>query len=204
MKKFKYFVVLLAAILIIPFTVYAEDEDYHEEEVVAEEAEATEVTSESTTQEESKEVKIYFFRGEGCPHCEEAEEWFKSIEEEYGSLFEVVDYETWYNEDNAKLMQDVAEIRGETAEGVPYIIIGDKSWNGFAESYEEDILNQIKTMFEQNVSERYDVMKYLDIVGTGKDKKEEKKSNDVLSLILILVITGGVGFGIYQARKKTN
>ncbi len=206
MKKLKYLVILLALTLIIPFTVYAEDEEtYNEEEVVEEASEETpEETTENNEQEESKEVKIYFFRGEGCPHCEEAEEWFKSIEEEYGSLFEVVDYETWYNEDNAKLMQDVAEVRGETAEGVPYIIIGDKSWNGFAESYEEDIINQIKTLFEQNVSERYDVMKYLDIIGNGKKTDEEKESNDALALILIILITGGVGFGIYQARKKTN
>ena len=47
-------------------------------------------------------------------------------------------------------------------------------------------------------------MKYVSL-GAGKDsKKEEKKSSDVLSLILIIIVTGGIGFGIYQARKHTN
>ena len=92
-------------------------------------------------------VVIYFFRGEGCPHCQEAEEWFDSIKGEYGDLFTIVDYETWYNQDNAKLMEAIAKSRGEIAEGVPYIIIGSKSWNGFTESYEQEMINEIKSNY---------------------------------------------------------
>lgn len=92
-------------------------------------------------------VVIYFFRGEGCPHCQEAEEWFDSIKGEYGDLFTIVDYETWYNQDNAKLMEAIAKSRGETVGGVPYIIIGNKSWNGFTESYEQEIINELKTNY---------------------------------------------------------
>ena len=197
MKKFMYLVLLFAAFLIIPFSVYAEDEEEVEEAPVEEVAE--EVTS-----DESKEVNIYFFRGQGCSHCAEAEEWFKSIEEEYGSYFKVVDYETWYDEENAKLMQEVAEARGEQAEGVPYIIIGDKSWNGFAQSYTEEMIDQIKTVYAQDVSERYDVMTYLPYIKDGKSADKEEGSNDALALIIIILAAGGIGFGIYQARKRTN
>ena len=168
MGKLKYLVILFAAVLLLPMTVFAVDE-----EVVAENPEATETTG----AEDSKEVNLYFFRGEGCPHCEEAEQWFQSIEEEYGSYFKVVDYETWYNEDNAALMQKVAEARGETAEGVPYIIIGDKSWSGFTESYEQEILDQITSVYAQDVSE------------------------SALVLILIILIAGGIGFGVNRARN---
>ena len=86
---------------------------------------------------------IYFFRGEGCPHCVEAEAWFQSIEDEYGSYFKVIDYETWYNQENAELMKKVAKARGEEANGVPYIIIGDKSWMGFTQSYTDEMLKEI-------------------------------------------------------------
>ena len=76
MKNFKFlFLVLLACLLIIPFGVFAEGEE------------------EETTTESDKEVTIYFFRGEGCPHCEEFEEWLKEIEPEYGEQFKAVDYE---------------------------------------------------------------------------------------------------------------
>ena len=200
MKKLKLLVLLFAAFLILPFAVYAED-DYEDEGYVEE---VSEEVSEESQSDDSKEVNVYFFRGEGCSHCAEAEAWFKSIEEEYGSFFKLVDYETWYNEENAKLMQDVAEARGETAEGVPYIIVGNKSWNGFTESYGEEILEQIKTVFAQDVSERYDIMTYLPYIKNGEEKEEKKSSNDVLSLIIILAVAGGIGFGVYQARKKTN
>ena len=96
---------------------------------------------------EDGKVVIYFFRGEGCPHCAEAEEWFDSIQNEYGNMFKVEDYETWYDEENADFMERVAKSRGETASGVPYIIIGDKSWMGFTESYENEMLEEIKTVY---------------------------------------------------------
>ena len=152
MKKLKYLVILLVAALLIPFGVFAEEE-----------AEATD------NKEESKEAIVYFFRGEGCSHCAEAEEWFESIEEEHGDKFQIKDYETWYNEDNSKLMEQVAAARNESADGVPYIIVGDKSWNGFAEEYKDEILGEIEKVYEQEVSERYDVMNYLD----SDSKKDE-------------------------------
>ena len=200
MKKFMYLVLIFAAFLILPFAVYAEDDEVEDAQV----EEVSEEVSEETTGDDSKEVNVYFFRGQGCSHCAEAEEWFKSIEEEYGSYFKVVDYETWYNEDNAKLMQEVADARGEKAEGVPYIIIGDQSWNGFSQSYTEDMINQIKTVYAQDVSERYDIMTYLPYIKDGKQTDDSKDSNDALALILIILVTGGIGFGVYQARKKTN
>lgn len=175
MKKF--ILGLLVVLLLAPIMVFADDE--------------------------KPKVNVYLFRGEGCPHCQEAEEWFASIEGEYGDRFNVVDYETWYNEDNAKLMQQVAESRGEKAEGVPYIIVGNMSWAGFTDSYESEILNEINSEYSKDVIDRYDVM---DKLGTGtqkkKKKKEESSSKDVVSLFVILIIVGGVSFGIYKARSE--
>ena len=62
-------------------------------------------------------------------------------------MFTIVDYETWHNQDNAKFMEAIAKSRGETTEGVPYIIIGNKSWNGFTESYEQEMINEIKSNY---------------------------------------------------------
>ena len=94
-------------------------------------------------------VAVYIFRGKGCPHCEEAMEWFNSIKGDYGNLYVLIDYETWYNEENASLMSKVAESRGDSGMGVPYIVIGDKSWEGFTDSYKEEIIHQIKKVSEK-------------------------------------------------------
>lgn len=196
MKSLKILFVLLVALL-LPIVAFAEDEDTD-----AAPAEDGEVVK---AEEESNEVNVYFFRGEGCSHCAEAEAWFESIEEEYGSKFKIVDYETWYNSENAELMQKVAEARGETAEGVPYIIVGNKSWNGFAQDYADEILAQIESEYETNVDERYDIMKLMKTGGNAKvDDKDDKKSNDALSLIIIIVAVGAVCFGVYKASNSVN
>lgn len=186
MKLLKCLFALIIAILVIPMAVFAEDVE--------------------ATDDSSKVVNVYLFRGEGCPHCQEAEEWFDSIKDEYGGLFKIVDYETWQDEDNAKLMQQVAEVRGETAEGVPYIIIGDKSWNGFADDYKDEIIEQIKSVFEQDVIDRYDVMNYLEgsKKKSGNSSSKKSSSNDFGALVVILLVSGAVGFGVYKARCNAN
>ena len=135
MKKIKFLLVLLLAFM-IPFAVFAEGEEAE----ASEEVTSAEVTDSGKS---SKEVNLYFFRGEGCSHCAEAEAWFESIEKEYGDYFTIKDYETWYNQDNAEYMQKVAESRGDEAGGVPYIIIGDYTWVGFTEEYEDEMIQAI-------------------------------------------------------------
>ena len=193
MKKIKFLLVLLLAFM-IPFAVFAEGEEAE----ASEEVTSAEVTDSGKS---SKEVNLYFFRGEGCSHCAEAEAWFKSIEEEYGEYFKIVDYETWNDADNAELMQTVAKARGESADGVPYIIIGNQSWNGFAEDYEDEILAAIKSEFAKDPADRYDIMELID---TGKTGGKEAKSNDALALIIIILVVGGICFGIYKASQSVN
>lgn len=191
MKYIKYLVVLLAIFLVLPFGVFAEDENNTTNE------------SETTASNDDKKVNLYLFRGEGCPHCAEAEEWFDSIKGEYGDYFKVVDYEVWNDEDNAKLMEKVAKLRKEDVSGVPYIIIGDKSWNGFDESYEDEMIKQIKSVYSQDVSKRYDIMNYVND-SSSNSKTKKSSSSDVLALIIILIVVGGAGYGIYYARKSTS
>ena len=41
-------------------------------------------------------------------------------------------------------MEKVAEKLGDEVSGVPYIVIGKKSWSGYASDYDEEIMNTIK------------------------------------------------------------
>ncbi len=191
MKKIKYLFLILLAILILPLGVFAESED-----------ETTSNAEEESAETASKEVKVYFFRGEGCAHCAEAEEWFDSIEEEMGDKFEIVDYETWNNPDNAELMSRVAKVRGEedSATGVPYIIIGDQSWVGFIEDYSVEMIDKINEVYDQDVAERYDVMTFLE-ENEGKEE-ESSTSSDILALIIIILVAGGIGTGVYFTKKE--
>ena len=200
MKKFKIFLAIIACLLIVPFTVLAEGD-----------------TDSASSNEDSKKVKLYFFHGDGCPHCAEAEEFFDSIKDEYGDKFEVVAYEVWYDTDNNELLQKIGEARDEKISGVPYILIGDKSWSGYASSLDDEIIDAIKSEYDKDVADRYDIMNYVDgskgnskALGDNSSNssnnsttvKDEKKSNDALAIVIMLVVAAGIGYGVVVARKK--
>ena len=164
MKKFRLLLVL-ALVLFIPFMVNVQADETKEKE----------------------KINVYFFRGEGCPHCAEAEEWFDTLkdDEEYSKYYNLVDYEVWYDKDNSKLMDEVAKKLGTEASGVPFMVIGEKYYSGFAETMVEDIKTTIK--------EAYESEDYVDVVkgikeGTYKTKKEEKESSTLIPIVIVSVI----------------
>lgn len=77
---------------------------------------------------------IYFFWGDGCPHCEDEKEYLAKLLEKYPQV-ELKDYEVWYDQNNQDLLMNIAENMGFDARGVPLTIIGEQYWIGFRESY---------------------------------------------------------------------
>lgn len=176
MKKLKYLFIVLVAFLAMPFTVFAEE---------------TEATPTPTATEEApSKVNVYFFRGEGCPHCQELEEFFDSIEAEFGQYYNMNTYEVWYDQDNANLMQEVADKLGVTATGVPFLVIGDQSWNGYTSSYDAEI--KAKILSEYNSTSRYDVM-----------SSAEPESNNVAAVLIVVAVIGVIGGIAYVLRAST-
>lgn len=57
-------------------------------------------------------------------------------------------FETWYNQENAEIFQQMAELFGTSAQGVPTTFIGDKYWVGFAEYMKPEMENYIEFCIE--------------------------------------------------------
>lgn len=184
MKKLKVLLLMLSLLLVIPFGVFADE-----------------------AKEESKEVKVYLFYGDGCGFCGNFKTWISEIEEDYGDKFELIQYEVWYNESNSNLMSAVAGARNEEPGGVPYIIIGNQSWDGFADDYKDEILKKIDSEYKQDPSERYDIMDYVDEVGTSTKNNssiDKNTTQDALVLLIIIAVGSAVVLGIIVARRNTN
>lgn len=77
-------------------------------------------------------VSIYFFWGDGCPHCAAAKPFLAGLEEKYPSVT-VRAFEVWYNETNRDLFIKMAAKYGFEPSAVPTIFIGDNHWIGYAE-----------------------------------------------------------------------
>ena len=196
MKKLKFLLIIMVGVLLIPFSVFSFDNETTETDDTTQEVETTEGEEDS---QEVEKVHVYFFRGDGCSYCAAAEEYFDSIQDEYGQYFDIIDYETWYDDDNAELLQKVADARNEEVEGVPYIIIGNQSWNGFTEEIGEEMKQAIVDEYNTDPTERYDIMQLVESGAT----QDNDYSDDVMILILIVLVAAGVVAGVVYARKRT-
>jgi len=170
MKKLKSLVLSLIVLVLMPLTVFADSKE---------------------------KINVYMYKGETCGYCAKALEFFKGLDEEYQSYFNLVEKEVWYDEDNAKEMQEVAAYFNEEVSGVPYIIIGDKTFQGFSEEeYGEQIKAAIKAGYENEDGSYVDAV--AEAIGGAKPKDD---NNAAVTIIVIFAIVAGVGFLIYMARE---
>ena len=86
---------------------------------------------------DAKELNMYLFYGDGCPHCKALEEY---LDEEYldDKDINLYKYEVWKSEENQELLTKVQDITGEEAFGVPYFIVGETVIQGYSGSASEE------------------------------------------------------------------
>ncbi len=164
----------------------------------SEQVEQLKNTDLSNYSESKDKVNVYLFRGNTCGHCFDAVVFFSSIVAEYGDRFNLIAYEVWSNKDNSEVMNAVASKLGDEVGGVPYIVVGNKSWSGYTDSYGDEIKKAIDNEYKKDASDRYDVIKKI-----GKNTKSESSSDDVVSLLIIILVVAGVVAGIVYARKHS-
>lgn len=190
----KVFYLLLVAVLLVPYVTYAKDEKYSSLNLT-EALAVEEIEQEYETLEENEDQAIvYLFRRDGCYYCRQFLTYMNSLVNEYGKYFKVVSYEVSGNQNNAELFNEVSTyLDGEAADGVPYIVIGDKKFAGYAEEYNEAILSAIQELYETPKDERYDVI----------DKVTNKPNYDnVVAVVSVLVIAGLVTVAVITRRAN--
>ena len=100
----------------------------------------TDKVSEYTNTEVDKDtINIYFFRGEGCPHCAEEEKFFEEeLTKKYKNI-KIYDFEVWNNKENSEILKKVKENFKVTNNNVPFTVIGNKYFTGFSSSTKDKI-----------------------------------------------------------------
>lgn len=73
---------------------------------------------------EEEKVNIYFFWGEGCPHCASEKPFLEKLEDKYPEV-EVKSYEVWSNKENLDLMTKFAKELDIDVRGVPFTVVGE-------------------------------------------------------------------------------
>ena len=135
---------------------------------------------------------IYLFRGDGCPYCNELIKFIDSIIDDY--QVNVVVYEVKNNKDNWNFYKKVGAEFDFTPSGYPYLVVGEKTFDGYASSDDEDIKNAILEL--QNSEEAYDVVKELE------NKPVDSDSND--KAVIVIIACAVIVMGFYLANKIKN
>jgi thiol-disulfide isomerase/thioredoxin len=150
----------------------------------------------------AEKVKVYLFYGDGCPYCENAMTFFDNLDDKYKDKIELVKYEVWNDEENSKLMENVAAVLDEEVSGVPFIVVGEEPFSGYSEEYDKSILKAIDKELEKD--KPYDVLEHVSVDETNSAKENKTSSNDLLTFLSLgCIFIGIVGLVIY-AKKSVN
>ena len=85
----------------------------------------------SSAAQGNEPVAIYFFWGDGCPHCAEAKPFLAGLTQRFPSA-QVRDFEVWHHEENQESLIRMATKFGFEPSAVPTIFIGERYWVGYA------------------------------------------------------------------------
>ena len=184
-------IITIFLLLLMPIKIFASTKEYETKNLIETlKEEKIELTYEKY-KETDEQIIIYMFRGRECTYCKAFLTFLNGITEEYGKYFKLESYEVWYDQKNSDLMIEISEFLEQPATGVPYVIIGDKVFAGYADVYDEQIKTAIKELYDSK--DRYDVFEEM--------KKAETISNikniinictlpiSIIGIISVLIIT---------------
>lgn len=117
----------------------------------------------------AQEKNIYFFYGDGCPHCSNEEVFLEELKNDFPEI-RIKSYEVWNNLDNARFLESVSRKLNLDISGVPVLIVGDKHFVGFhsAETTGKEIEESVRDYMERDC---------LDLVASMLDEGKGSECN---------------------------
>ena len=95
-----------------------------------------------STRSEGDKVELYFFWGDGCPHCAELKPVLEKLEEKYPQL-EVHLFEVYYNKSNLDMLQNMIRAYGRQSTAVPITFIADTMIDGYFPGFTDEKLDKL-------------------------------------------------------------
>jgi cytochrome c biogenesis protein CcdA len=96
-------------------------------------------------------VDLVFFYGRGCQFCAAMRQFLDRMEQEHSAL-RVIEYEVYFNGDNARLFERMARAYEFEIEGVPTVFLGDEAITGFSAAMEPELVRRIEQCIARRCS----------------------------------------------------
>ena len=133
-----------------------------------------------------EKVTLYFFHGDGCPHC--AEEQTDLIDDlKKDSSINIEEIEVWHDSENKELLDKVISAYGSRS-GVPYNVIGDTTIIGYSESNGEKIKRAIEYYKTHEYTDEIKKIKNGETVQINDQFSKEEEKTDQEQTIDVPII----------------
>ena len=96
-------------------------------------------------------------------------------------------------------MNTVGSTLGKQVSGVPFIVIGDKSFGGYSEEYDDEIKDTIKKLYKTKKEDRYDVMNELD---SNNSNGDSSVSFGLIAFNVIFTLACSFAVLMYDRSKR--
>jgi thiol-disulfide isomerase/thioredoxin len=130
-------------------------------------------------------VNIYFFWGQGCPHCEKEKVFLKELEEKYPEV-KVNDYEVWTNRGNLELMKEFGKRLDVDVRGVPFTVVGEHYVIGWlsAEYTGKEIEEAVDCSLNKGCPDLGEeiIGEKKEVKGEKEEKEEEEKNKGAVGI----------------------
>lgn len=123
--------------------------------------------SAAIAQSEDAKVVVYFFWGDGCPHCEREKPVLAELSRGNARI-EVRQFEVWKDRKNAEFFRNVMRAAGARSVGVPATIVGDRLFFGFGSRTEQAIRDAVAACLEKKCPDTDTV-----VAGLGGAREED-------------------------------
>jgi len=130
-------------------------------------------------------INVYFFWGEGCPHCAKEKELLDYYTSKYPYV-QIFDFELYHNYSNGQILSEVASILNIRVDGIPFTVIGDKYFSGYSEAVSPDqILERIEYCYKNNCSDSLSQFFQIGLNNPVVDVSKLKESEENKKIIKI-------------------
>lgn len=110
-------------------------------------------SSTNSQQSNNTTLTIYFFWGEGCPHCARAKPFLDQLKEKYPQI-NIQAYEIKHHPENKALAKKMAAEHGFLPTVVPTIFIGNDYFEGFNQETAQKIEASVKKHLTSKISQK--------------------------------------------------
>jgi thiol-disulfide isomerase/thioredoxin len=164
-----------------------------DEQLPAKHAEKASSAVDIQKNEKPFEIIVHFFWGDGCPHCEDEKDFLNEMKKKYPGL-KIIDYEAWYDKENALILSRMAKAYNVKASGVPVTFIGENVFIGFSRHTMREIEAAVRAcLFSQCIDPAIvlqgkmsaDDTQEVPLIGIAEEKPDELECTEKSKTVFI-------------------